>query len=419
MELIRNQIIKFNGLVIDYLFRKYNLKKTCNLKKILSINKKNIVWVKNNTIIMSNVIINEHYKVNLDENKYTLITVLYKNIYYKKKQDKNICYLDAMTKKKINKLWSKLSKSINLDDNSIIISRKYYNKQNTNEKVFNCFDLLCFYPIEKTTNQYQKITNNYKIDSDMLEFDTDDFNKPELNTRKFLYNLKKCIGEYVDMNTIYIKNIIKKSWFMDIEYINDIFDNFKTFPISRDTSLLCMIGLCYFKEDLLRYDNLIVKRLNDFNEYDLLMLFLNKIDTTLCNRDENKLLIFHWSCADKVILEKSLMKYQDLWSLYNEKYKNNIIYVDLLKVVKKTVQLKSYSLKYVSNILLDYTYTSDCKNGLDAMCLIITNDQKLNKQIIKRRCKSLGSFKNMHDIIQYNKIDTQLLYVILKYFTKY
>ena len=46
----------------------------------------------------------------------------------------------------------------------------------------------------------------------------------------------------------------------------------------------------------------------------------------------------------------------------------------------------------------------------------ISRSTLVNKNKIRRRYKSLNNFKNMHDIIQYNKIDTRLLYVILQYF---
>lgn len=406
MEFIKNQSKKFNKLVYNYFITNYKLQKTnCinDLKK--HNNTKNLVWINNNYMIISNSIINYHYKTNLDENKYSLISILYKNLYYKEKHNKelnnkksdnknvylqNICYLESFHKNKIKTIWTKLSKNINLDKDIIIISRKYYNKQNTFKKYFNCFELLCLLPVENIKNKKKNSTKSIKYDDININFNIKDLR------RKFLYNLKSHFND-VNLNSIYLKKIMNNCLFLDVEYINDLYDDFTKFPISADNSLLCMIGMSYFKNNIMKYDNLIVKKLDYTNEYDILKTFLNKI------LNKQDLIIFHWSNADKLILEKSLIKYPDLWEIYSG---NKIIYIDLLKVVKNTIILKSYSLKYVSEILLKYKYETECKNGLDAMCSIILNGKNLTDK----------NFKNINDIIQYNKIDTQLLYVILDYF---
>jgi hypothetical protein len=397
MDFIKSQSKKFNNLVSKHFITNYKLQKT-NYIKDLENNKKNIIFIKDNFMVISNSIINYHYKTNLDENKYSLVCILYKNLYYKEKNIKqNICYLDYYHKNKINYTWTKFSKNINLDQNTIVISRKYYNKQNTIKRYFNCFELLCFQPIVTNIKKQLKRISKKEEEEEIYTKNL---------RRKFLYNLKSHITD-ININSMYLKTIINKSLFLDIEYINDIYDDFTKFPISKDNSLLCMIGMYYLKNDTMNYDNLVVKRLNNINEYYILKTFLDKIS------NKKDLIIFHWSNADKLILEKSLIKYTDLWEIYS---KNKIIYVDLLQVVKNTIPLKSYSLKYVSKVLLKYTYETECKNGLDAMCSIILNDNELNKNKIRRRYKSLNNFKNMNDIIQYNKIDTRLLYVILQYF---
>ena len=79
--------------------------------------------------------------------------------------------------------------------------------------------------------------------------------------------------------------------------------------------------------------------------------------------------------------------------------------IDLLIVLKQTINLPSYSLKYVAKELLNLHYDTDCQNGLDAMCRIIQNDivtSTPNNDIVK-------------DIVEYNKMDTTLLYNILIY----
>lgn len=402
MEFIKKQSKQFNDLVKNYLIKQYNLKIVRSINN-LKCDKKHLVWSNNNTMIISNVIINSHYNLKLDPNKYSLVLILYRNLYYREQDKKNVCYLDLSTKVKLNNMFMKFSKKINLTENAIIISRKYYNKLDCLKKTFNCFDLVCIQKINSCENKREKVIckQDKKLLTNEITYET---------RRKFLYNLKMAIDS--ERCTLYIKDTIKNCIFLDIEYINDIYDDFKSFPISKDTSILCMIGMSYFGKDteVLKYDNLIVKKLDVLDEYYLLKKFLEKLNE---NKNDDELFIFHWSHADKTILEKSLAKYDDLLEIYNQK---KIKYIDLLKIVKESIVLESYSLKYVSKVLLEYTYESDCKNGLDAMCSIIINDQILNSNSIRRRYKSLNDFSNMRDIIQYNKIDTQLLYVILKKF---
>jgi hypothetical protein len=218
-----------------------------------------------------------------------------------------------------------------------------------------------------------------------------------------------------------INKILKNSLFLDVEYINDIYDDFKTFPISQDSTLLFMIGFAYnvnHNDNSLNYVNYTVNKLNKIEEYDILNKFLNDIidkfnainqsntinSTTKMNKP---VVIFHWSSADKIIIEKSLKRHPDLYKKYIDNVK--IKYIDLLPIFKKTIYLESYSLKFVAKKLLNITYDTDCKNGFDAMCSIIQNNCRLEKLN-----KTLNDFASTQDIIKYNKIDTELLYILMK-----
>ena len=278
----------------------------------------------------------------------------------------------------------------------LIIGRKYYNKVTCHKNV-NSLELPCFY-LSKTLKNDKKLQK--------LKIQKDDLN---INRRKFLYQLKNELSNKLsaNSNTFYINNILKQSLFLDVEFTNDIYDDFKTFPISKDLSLLFMIGICSIDE----YINLTVDRLNDKNEYFILLKFLDYLKTKTISQ---QIILFHWSNADKLIIEKTLVRHPDLYQMYTDNLKNKIVYIDLLKIVKQTIVLKSYSLKYVSEKLLNIKYTTDCKNGLDAMCSIFLNDQLLDNNTLSK--KSLHDFASTNDIIQYNKMDTTLLYKIIEKF---
>jgi DNA polymerase elongation subunit (family B) len=206
----------------------------------------------------------------------------------------------------------------------------------------------------------------------------------------------------------YINQIIKSSISLDVEYANDIYDDFSKFPISNNSSCLFMIGISDYKK---KYINFTASKLDSSNEELVLQNYFNYIHEIISKN--GKLVIFHWSFADKNVIEKALLRHPSLNNFYKKNILNNIIYIDLLKVVKSTIQLKSYSLKYVLEKLLDIKYDTNCKNGFDAMCSIIYNDIEIRNN----NNKKLVDFETTNDIILYNRLDTVYLYDIIKIFT--
>ena len=100
MEFIHTQSKIFNTLIYNYFVKKYNS-----------------IYKSRNVLILPNKNINSQYNINLDENKHSLIYVMYKNIYYKETNDTNNqfrCYLDLNTKMKILKSFNYYNKKINL-----------------------------------------------------------------------------------------------------------------------------------------------------------------------------------------------------------------------------------------------------------------------------------------------------------------
>jgi hypothetical protein len=64
--------------------------------------------------------------------------------------------------------------------------------------------------------------------------------------------------------------------------------------------------------------------------------------------------------------------------------------------------------------LLNIIYDTKCQNGLDAMCSVIENDLLLKTEMYTE--KNLLFFHDTKDVVNYNKLDTTLLYDIVKYF---
>lgn len=438
MEFIQKRAVLFNKLVLDYFIKNYELSVTKLLYK-LNIRNHNLIYVKSNHAIIHNKIINRHYNINLDETKYTLIMILYKNIKYKEINSTckgtlpitntpfaiGTAILNSDIKKNIYKIFRNLDQK-RVVPNIMIIGRKY---KTDNKIIPNAFGCYCTFNMLKIKDNIQnKVINNVDKDSitnsipnSITNSITNSINNSITNStqanlrRTFLLNLKKYINQYeTEINTFYINNLIHNSVFLDVEYTNDIYDDFSTFPISKDTSMLFIIGVLRIVKNQSCYTDFTSKRLTYQEEYKILDNFLDYISNQNDKNNKFPVTVFHWSHADKYIIEKSLSRYPDLQEKYNCK---QIIYIDLLIILKQTITLPSYSLKYVAKELLNLHYDTDCQNGLDAMCSIIQNDIMLTNQESTSK-QDLLSLQSSKDIIKYNKIDTTLLYNVLIHFIK-
>jgi hypothetical protein len=394
MEFIYKQSKLFNNLVYNYFSKKYNP-----------------IYKSKNVFILHNKNINSHYKIKLDEQEqeHTLIYVLYKNIYYKEisvqKEIHYKSYLDTNTKIKILKIYDYYKNKINLSKDVLIIGKRYINRK-TNEKINDSIKLYCTFDVNEKLKEIKEDSLQIKeeikeeIKEDSLQI------KEENNKRRlFLYNFKNA---FKSKDTIYIKNFIENGLFLDVEYTNDIYDDFTLFPVSKDNSMLFMIGMTFINKNQLDYIHYTTDKLTQEYEYNILKKFLDFINEKY-KKDKSPVIIYHWSHADKTYLEKAFKKYPDLYHIYTI---YPIEYVDLLYIVKKTIVLPSYSLKYIAKTLLNIDYDTECKNGLDAMCSIIQKNNNMNNN------DKLTDFDVTKDVIQYNKMDTLLLYKVIMYFLK-
>jgi hypothetical protein len=424
MEFIYKQSKSFNNLVYNFFSKKYQP-----------------LYKSKNVLILNNKNINHHYKTNLDEKKHTLIYISYKNIYYK---EQNVypsykCYLDSNSKLKISKLFNYYKKRIPLSNDVLIIGKRYINRK-TNQKIHDSTKLYCILPMPVDFEEKEPFfrpqgtntdgTFNEDVVRRQGTFNEDvvrrqgTFNEDVVRRqgtfnlrskqdekiiknkkRLFLYNLKNSLKS---KNTMYINNIIKNGLFLDVEYTNDIYDDFSTFPISKDYSMLFMIGISFINKNELDFIHFTTDKLTPEYEYNILKQFLNLLSEKY-KKDKTPPIIYHWSPADKTCLEKAFKKYPDLYNIYTI---YSIQYVDLLDVVKKTINMSSYSLKYIAKNLLHVNYDTECQNGLDAMCSIIQQNNKMNKD------QKLTDFDVTKDVIRYNKMDTVLLYKVIEFFLK-
>lgn len=382
MNFITKQQKTFQNLVTNYFVTNYKLKPKyiSNASTTQKLQEGNLYIYKNN-IILSNKIVKAHYNTKeLQSNNYTLFNILYKNIHYKKRNDENISDLPNKIRKNIIKDKKKLDLTFkNLEKKVGIIGRKYKNEKD-NEIMKSAVGLKCL--ISEPSNNGIRIQN-----------------KKVINNEVKIILTKEHKMKFMDKT-----NNQENRIYLDLEYINDIYDDFNSFPISNDNSMIFMIGLV---EQNGNYINFTTDKLNKEDERMILERYIKYI---IENTKNEKLFIYHWSSADYIGIIKGLERHPELKKEYHL-HSNKVEYIDLLKIVKEIIEVDSYSLKYISKVLLNMEYTSDCKNGFDAMISIIRKNAKLNKN------QGLLQFDETQDIIKYNQMDTVLLLELTKLFT--
>jgi hypothetical protein len=167
VNFINGLITKFNKLILDFFLKSYNLKvrnlKLCkynlrdnvrdnvrdnlrdNVRDNLRDNDKNTninqqtVIVYKNSFVITNKILNLQYNCNLDETKYSVVYILYRNISYTDINRNELkCYLDFETKNKIHYSYTKFQNICSereLSKDVIIIGRKYIHKNKIDKNI--------------------------------------------------------------------------------------------------------------------------------------------------------------------------------------------------------------------------------------------------------------------------------------------
>ena len=297
MEFIQQRSLLFKKIVLNHFIINYQLSITKFVNN-LNTHNKNLIYVKGNYAVIHNKIVNLHYNVKLDETKYSLMMILYKNIKYKEPNSTGVqpnstgeAILNSDIKKNIYKIFHNLDQKLNVSD-VMIIGRKY----KTNNKIIsNSLGCYCTFDVLKIKDKenISKINKNVQTKVPLI--------KTNLR-RTFLLNLKAYINQHgTEFNTIYINNMIQNSVFLDVEYTNDIYDDFSTFPISKDNSMLFIIGLLRIVKNECCYTDFTSKRLTYQEEYRILDNFLDYISNNYKN-NKSRVTVFHWSHADKYII---------------------------------------------------------------------------------------------------------------------
>lgn len=399
---IIKQSKNFHRRIGNHFVTKFGLKKQ-QLSVVKSLSS-NCVYSFKNCYVVPNHVINSLYDSNTCKTQtgFSCVFSLYKNIHHSttRNGDMRVC-LDTATKAKMSLVLDEMKSFTGTaveSFNCYVIGRKYKHKKGDVKP--GCFDVCCKIPLSigKEVNSTPIITPSTLIDGGTKT-------KTEtIDRRQFSLELKKVIAsKYLNETTMYMRSILQRSVFLDVEYLNDIIDDFKTFPVSQDLSMLFMIGFAICdKRDNLSYTNLLVEQLTQEEEYKILEQLLGMF-RHLLSIHQQPLYVFHWSPADNTTINKAMSKYPLLHNEYNSLLGSKIHFVDLMKVFRGVAKFDSYSLKNVAREILNYQYDSQCQNGFEAMISTIEcfDKNSNNKDII------------MKDIIHYNKIDTEILHKLV------
>lgn len=331
-------------------------------------------------LIVSNKVINSQYNLSLDTAKHSDVIVVYKNVDI------------SQVKKSVQK--SKLPH--NDIQTSFLIGRKYKTPECT---INNAFGL----PVQIVLSGYD--LNPFKSHPKKKTGNPQEVDVSKMNAYKRIFqcHFKDALSKVGCKNS---KNTI---FSLDTEYLNDIYDSWASFPEAEDHSNLFMIGICDMNKN---YTNFTCTRLNRRSEKILLHSFFSRFVDSF-HHTKIKPVLLHWSKAELTAFRKAVERNPDLQPLY-QAFTDAVIFLDLMPIVKKTVLLDSYSLKYVSKVLLKKDYETLCQNGADVIVGIIGAEEYCKSK--NSHVKTLRNERRVVDIIKYNEMDTELLIDIYNFF---
>jgi hypothetical protein len=205
-------------------------------------------------------------------------------------------------------------------------------------------------------------------------------------------------------------------FFVDFETISEQLSHLENIDIKDSrmkTQIIFMIGVGYEYNEEFHYR---VFKINSFTldeEKRILTefkTFIDDLSNELDPNDEYYPRLFHWSNAEKSMLESAFQRHHSLV----RQWKNHLEWIDMCDIfTSEPIVVKGalcFKLKEVANALFSHglitTYwDSNVTDGLSAMTTAI--------QYYNKTHKTEDDEKIMNDIIKYNKIDCRALWDIL------
>ncbi len=209
-------------------------------------------------------------------------------------------------------------------------------------------------------------------------------------------------------------------FFLDFEFVNDIVDDFQTFPVSRVGQYIYMIG-CVCVNHLTNqtsYRNYLINRLDSTQEQTMMTQFLDELDEL--NGYGDDIQIYHCGGAEKTQLTTYLTHQhqmgQTIISHDRVKKLKMVDISELLKNFETTIpNCYAYGLKELAKTFYDngwiQTIWPNDLNGEDAMMGAIQAEQRCQQG----QYQALYQVPLMQPLIEYNYVDCKVMEEIVSY----
>lgn len=339
---------------------------------------------------------------NLKNKDFVHINIVYKTVSVNKRGQVLLSKFEKFSQALLNKATG--------DSFVIYIARKYKTKTHI---IDNCFGLCAVSNEVNMENNIKElecalISKNACKKNNILDDKLDHIN-PLSYKRKFKYVLKK---EF-DLKNMDIHDLIKKTIFLDFEFIPDLVGNFDTFPKTSRKSIVFMIGIGFMENNEWVYKDYTTSELSENDEKKIINNWLK--DMKRLNENGYKY-IMHWSKAEKTYLSKDIVYYLE----------KAFSFIDLMDVFKKCqsqdLKFKSLSLKHISKVfnrfnLVNLKWEDNISDGKSAMtetlfCDLLLQNKKRQKE------KKLIDFDSIKNVVKYNEIDVKIMFLILERMTR-
>jgi len=194
--------------------------------------------------------------------------------------------------------------------------------------------------------------------------------------------------------------------YLDFEYLNDFNDDMTDFPYVKDETYLYLIGIIYKN----KYQYFLMDK---FTREDELLNFNKLLDFIETNKIKH---LLHWGNFEEI-------QYKNLLKKYDIMPNRAVKFIDICGIVKAVwssydlikYEIFGYSIKSIAaglykKGLIKNKWALDII-GQDTM-ILIWNEYNKNKNI------NISEYKNMNNIINYNKSDCiilqEIIFIILK-----
>lgn len=246
-------------------------------------------------------------------------------------------------------------------------------------------------------------------------------------------NQKQKFKSKMDRIDMKINTDINNTWLdkyklrlsVDFEIINGVFDDFKSLPQSQDQCMLFMVGVSYqIPDHKPEYKTFIASELSKQAQLDMMLKFYtfvrNLTDQYLGTHSDIPFL-YHWGHIERTFFSSLCEKLQTLYPRNVKKditlMQTGLKWFDLLECFKENPIVVNgcfkFGLKEIAKRLADLglinsTWDSSCVDGTTAMIMA-----HKSYQISKEENIPVDQTPLMNEIINYNKIDCEIIHEII------